>query len=581
MIDSSSAPAARPPATLSLLAALVRFRPRQCAGVMALSLLSSAVGIAVLYSVNRLLVLAQGEGLAPDALGAPLALFLLMLLAWLAGSTLSQWTLTRLGHRFVMDLRLRLVRDMLHTDLQRLQQIGPAPLLASLTGDLQHITTAVVRLPELLQGGLFLLGALGYLLWLSPLLTALTLLWIGATLVGGAWAVKRVYAHLDHLRDHEARLLGQYDTLIRGARELALNRQRAARWYQRALLPQAEGYREHIVRADSFHFLAHHWTSAMLLGAVGAVYFCALSVQWISVGVATSVALTVLFIRTPLISAVGALSTLQAAQVALARIRSLALQGEGAALQSPGPMPASDWQRLALQRVGFRHPQREGAPGFALSEVSLTLERGQICFCVGDNGSGKSTLALLLCGLLMPHSGQILLDGQAITRERLPQYRALFSAVFSDVHLFDQLLGPRGDSAAPERVQEWLEALRLQDKVDCSGGTVASLALSQGQRKRLALLLALLEERPLIVLDEWAADQDPHFRYVFYHQLLPLMRQRGWTVFAICHDDAYFGQADRLFEMRQGVLTELHGAARERASQGAIAHLQAPLAPAP
>jgi putative ATP-binding cassette transporter len=70
------------------------------------------------------------------------------------------------------------------------------------------------------------------------------------------------------------------------------------------------------------------------------------------------------------------------------------------------------------------------------------------------------------------------------------------------------------------------------------------------------LIHVFLEDRPVVVLDEWAADQDPTFRRVFYEQLLPEMKRHGKTLIVISHDDAYFHVADRVIEMDAGRIIE-------------------------
>jgi ABC-type siderophore export system, fused ATPase and permease components len=102
--------------------------------------------------------------------------------------------------------------------------------------------------------------------------------------------------------------------------------------------------------------------------------------------------------------------------------------------------------------------------------------------------------------------------------------------------------------------QALLAALQLTQKVTLKEGKFSTLALSTGQRKRLALLVAWLEDRPFYLFDEWAADQDPAFREVFYHQLLPALTARGKAVVVITHDDRYFHLADRCLKLEWGQL---------------------------
>ncbi|BFO11624.1 hypothetical protein GGER_41340 [Serratia rubidaea] len=211
--------------------------------------------------------------------------------------------------------------------------------------------------------------------------------------------------------------------------------------------------------------------------------------------------------------------------------------------------------------------------GFAVGPLNLTLTRGELVFLIGGNGSGKSTLAKLLTGLYQPVSGQILIDGVVLQPADRDNYRRLFSAIFTDFYQFDRLQGVDGGEPDAELVASWLEKLNMQDKLEFDGVRVTNPQLSQGQRKRLALLLAVAEQRDILLLDEWAADQDPQFRRIFYRELLPALRALGKTVFAISHDDHYFEHADRLLEMRNGKLSELTGSERERASRDSVAQI--------
>ncbi|BBI59993.1 hypothetical protein HSBAA_12990 [Vreelandella sulfidaeris] len=152
-------------------------------------------------------------------------------------------------------------------------------------------------------------------------------------------------------------------------------------------------------------------------------------------------------------------------------------------------------------------------------------------------------------------------------------FRARFASVFTDFHQFDQAMGPEGLSADPQVIDTWLERLQMQHKLQWEGDRVVNTQLSQGQRKRLALLLAIAEKRDVLLLDEWAADQDPQFRRLFYRELLPHLKAMGKTVFAISHDDSYFIHADRLLEMSKGQLSELKGEQRARASEDAVAQI--------
>jgi putative ATP-binding cassette transporter len=194
-------------------------------------------------------------------------------------------------------------------------------------------------------------------------------------------------------------------------------------------------------------------------------------------------------------------------------------------------------------------------------------------FLIGANGSGKSTLAKVLTGIFTPTRGQLSIDGRPITDTNRAEYRQLFSAIFSDQYIFKQLIGPEGHSPDMSLVQHWQRRLQLQNKVSIEGSKLSTDKLSQGQRKRLAMLTTVVEDKDILLLDEWAADQDPAFRRTFYQSLIPELKALGKTLFIISHDDSYFEHADRLLLMKQGKLIELNPEQRKQASADAISML--------
>ncbi|EMJ0103067.1 multidrug ABC transporter permease/ATP-binding protein [Enterobacter cloacae] len=527
--------------------------------VMALSLASAALGIGLIAFINVRLIEMVDTSLSvlPEFLG-----LLLLLMAVTLGSQLA---LTALGHHFVFRLRSEFIKRILDTQVERVEQLGSAFLLAGLTSDVRAITIAFVRLPELVQGIILTVGSAAYLAWLSSKMLAVTALWITITIWGGFLLVSRVYKHMAVLRETEDKLYNDYQTVLEGRKELTLNRERAEHIFNNLYIPDAREYRHHIIRADTFHLSAVNWSNIMMLGAIGLVFWMANSLGWADTNVAATYSLTLLFLRTPLLSAVGALPTLLSAQVAFNKLKKFDLAPFKADFPRPQAFP--NWQTLELRNVTFRYQDN----AFSVGPVNLTIHRGELLFLIGGNGSGKSTLAMLLTGLYQPQSGDILLDGRALSAEKPEDYRKLFSAVFTDVWLFDQLLGPEGQQANPALVEKWLAHLQMSHKLKLQDGKILNLKLSKGQKKRVALLLALAEERDIILLDEWAADQDPHFRREFYQVLLPLMQAMGKTIFAISHDDHYFIHADRLLEMRDGKLSELTGEERDAASRDAVA----------
>ena len=534
-------------------------------GVMLLSLASAALGIGIIAFINQYLI----EQISHSIQVLPLFLGLIVLL--LVFTLASQLATTILGHHFVYQLRSKLIKQILDTEILRLEHLGSAKLQASLSSDIKNNTIAFVRLPELIQGLILTASATVYLLWLSPKLLAVTAFSVAITILVSWFLVSHVYRHLNHVRQAEDKLYKNYQTIIDGKKELALNRFRAKVIYEQNYQKNAESYRRHIILADTFHLSAVNWSNIMMLAAIGLVFFLANHSGWANSNIAATFSLTLLFLRTPLLQAVGALPTLLSAQVAFKQLKSLALTEYKSDFEIGKPQ--TNWQTIELRNIYFNYPASDNQPGFHVGPISLTIHQGEQLFLIGGNGSGKSTFAMLLSGLYPPSSGSILLDDVIIDASDRQAYQQLFSSVFTDFHLFDHLIGADGKNVDPDLIETWINHLNMKDKFLLDGQTINNLQLSQGQKKRLALLLAIAEERDFILLDEWAADQDPQFRRIFYHQLLTYLREMGKTVLAISHDDHYFEKADRLLEMRQGKLSELSGEERVSASRDAVSRL--------
>lgn len=513
--------------------------------VIVSSIVASLLGIAVLTFINQYLLQAK------LSLALSFVYFIVLIAVYFVVSTYAQKQLTSLGHQLVFELRLRLFKQVLDCDLPLLRSITKPKIMASLSSDVQHIAYAFVRMPELMQGGLFVVMTCAYMCYLSPKIFAVVMLWIIVTLIGGNWSVRKVYKHLVDVRATENQIYKNYESAYDGFKELALNRHRAGSLFSE-FQGVANQHRHHVISADNFHAFAGNFTNIMMLGAVGIIFYLSVYLGWADFSVATTIAVALLFVRTPLISAVGAFPTILQANVSMKAIEALKLPPYEENLALPAPV-STQWQTLQLKDVAYTYG---GGDGFELHPVNFTLHRGEVVFVIGNNGSGKSTLSMILAGLYKPTAGEIYIDNQIITEDNRPAYRQLFASVFTDFYLFSQLIDTDGQSASSVLVDAWINHLQMGHKIQIEEGRLMNTALSQGQRKRLGLLISAVEGKQILILDEWAADQDPTFRKVFYEDLLPILKQQGYTIFAISHDDKYFHHADRIVEMRNGELID-------------------------
>ena len=546
--------------------------------VILLNLVNAAVSVGIIAYINHTFISQPVfDTLSLLSLGYFSALITLLLVT----TFLSQYALTRLGHQFVYELRTKLVKQIIDTKVPQIDHLGSARLIASLSSDIQSITTAFVRMPELVQGVILSAGVALYLGWLSLPLLFIIMFWIVMTIWISTILVKHVYTHLIELRAINDFLYQDYQSIIEGRKELALNQYRAEKLYSDDFLSHAKSYQQTVIKSDTFHLSAVNWSNIMMFASIGVV-FAVSNYLNIPMGVATTFSLTILFMQSPILHAVGAYPTLQTAQVALDKIQSLELADYQAAFMTDHV--AKDWHSISLTDVGYRYgginTQTQELAGDVnnsddiLKSVNLTVRRGDVVFLIGANGSGKSTLAKIITGIFTPTTGSVNVDQDNIDSENNADYRQLFSAIFSDQHLFKQLIGNQGNQPDEALISDWLQKLNLQDKVSVSDHQLSTDKLSQGQRKRLAMLLSVAEQKDILLLDEWAADQDPAFRRVFYQTLIPELKALGKTLFIISHDDSYFEHADRLLLMKEGRLIELNAEERQRASTDAIAMLQ-------
>ena len=464
----------------------------------------------------------------------------------------AEYLLLGMGQGMVREMRLQLTRSILSTPLARLEELGSHRLLATLVDDVNALANAMAQLPILSVTAAIVAGCFVYLAWLSWTLfgmliavTALGIVTYQIPLLAGERRFTLARAEQDQLFDHFRALTG-------GIQELKLHRRRAAAFVDRVRERCRSLYRLNLSSLTIFS-VSNNWGHLLFFVVLGVLIFAVPG--WFAVDTAdlTGYALTLLYLMSPLEGFLGSIPIFSRAGVALAKVESLglALNEADRVGAGPKPIPEADWRRLELDGVRYVYEREDSRHDFVVGPLELAFQPGELVFLVGGNGSGKTTFAKLLVGLYLPTSGSVRLDGRAVTDAERDDYRQLFSMVFATPHVFEHLLGIEYPDA-DEKSSAYLQALELGEKVRVEDGKLSTTALSQGQRKRLALLTAYLEDRPIYVFDEWAADQDPAFREVFYSRILPELKARGKTLVVISHDDRYYAMADRIVKLELG-----------------------------
>lgn len=489
-------------------------------------------------------------------------LFIGVALVKIVSNGLSQLLLVYCAQDTILHLGLTLCRRIVRAPLRVLENRGAAQILATLTDDTSALAWSVQCLPSLVINLSVLLGCSVYLLWLSwPVFLAV----VGLALLGLA-GYKHLYNRVlsANLAAREARatLFGHFRGLTDGIKELMRHRDRRDVFLSGEIGKTATALRDLNMYATKQYLVAEGWTQAVFYTLIGVILLALPNVQPLPAESVTGYIFAMLYMMAPMWAVISTLPVLGRGQVALQQIERLGLTLDRELHPKDGKRPlASVLQSpltVELKGILFQYEGdgKQEERGFSLGPLDLTLSSGELVFVIGGNGSGKTSLVKILSGLYPPQTGTVALNGQTVTVLNQDWYRQHFAVVFPDFYLFKRLLG-----LVPEFIeqhgQEFLALLHMDHKVRILDGAYTTTDLSQGQRKRLALVTALLEDRPFYVFDEWAADQDPQYKEVFYGSLLPGLRSKGKGVLVVTHDDRFFSIGDRVVKLEEGRIVEV------------------------
>jgi putative pyoverdin transport system ATP-binding/permease protein len=465
---------------------------------------------------------------------------------------ISQFVLIDLAQNSIYELRLRLSRQILAAPFQKLEELGASKLLVTLTDDVSSLSNSISILPFLCIDIAIISSCLIYLAYLSGVVFAVTIVLLIVALVSIQLMIIRANKLFYGARVENDRLLHLFQSITDGIKELKLHWHRRQEFIDLDLKDSAAVSRDKNIKALRIFSMAAVVGQLIFFMIMGVLIFVMPKLIQLTPAMLSGYILTLTYLMSPFANILGRLPLLLRAGVAIEKIESMGLILTENLEISNSP-PATSPQVKSLELAKIEHIYQGGEQNFHLGSIDLKFSTDRLIFIVGGNGSGKSTLAKLLTGLYIPEIGEIKLNGETIDSDNREWYRQHFSVIFGDFFLFDKLLGTGKDYAKLDaEAQDYLQLLQIEHKVQIKDGVLSTTNLSQGQRKRLALLTAYLEDRPIFLFDEWAADQDPVFRDIFYHQLLPDLKQRGKLVFAISHDDRYFHLADRVIKLDYG-----------------------------
>jgi cyclic peptide transporter len=515
------------------------------------SMAGPIISLVVLSHINGL---ATG-GMQDDSL-RPFASGLGWLAALLLVDSVSQFLLARLGAEFVAQLRIDLSQRFIEVSYENL--LNRAHIVSdALVGDIWRIAPLVLEGPQILYSIVFALLCSAYLLVISPGLSGILFCFFGVMILVFFIVGKSARAQFEEMRRVEGILSEQYRSISEGKKELSLNADRAQHFARELLLPTIRRGESLMAKLHLQWGLNQAWSATGLYAAIFTVIYFGELVFGVPNSVLISFVVGAFFLIGPINILLRSGPTVGRAMSSLRH-----LQGVGLDIQSKieeRAMPdlketatRADWQEIRAEGLCYRYPHAFDTDR-TIGPFDLSINRGELVFVIGGNGSGKSTLLLLLCGLLSPKAGRLLMDRRPIDGAAR-SYRSRFAGVFGDCHLFADVLNLSGSHVSDRQVEDLLKQVRLDSRMSVTDGKFSTLSLSTGQRKRLALVQCYAEDREINFFDEWAADQDPEFREYFYLTLLPDLKRRGKTVIVISHDDRYFHVADRVIKLEAGLV---------------------------
>lgn len=482
--------------------------------------------------------------------------YALTMCIYLFGKWFVQLHLIRLTKGLIYELRLNLIEKISATSYQHFEKIDRGRIYTSINGDVETIGNSTNLFVMIVTNLITSIGAFLFLASIAFWATILTFLLVVALATLYYFVAKNTNECYNRARDTSNVFMRLINGIMDGFKEISLHRNRKIA-FNEDIVQTAREYRDKTITADTRFANAFLLGDSLIILLLGTIAFAVPKLfDNIPASTIMDFIIVLLYLIGPINGILNSAPGIMQLQVAWTRVQKFLKDIPGDIEQGAPSGPSHRTvESILVSDVSFTYKTESEGDIFTVGPINLEVKRGEVIFIIGSNGSGKSTLAKLLTGLYAPDEGVILINREPVDRAALGEY---FSTVFSPPYLFEKLYDIDADSRNGE-VAKYLELLKLDGKVEISGNRYSTLNLSTGQRKRLALLQCYLEDYPIYLFDEWAADQDPEYRNFFYRELIQEMKAAGKIVIAITHDDHYFDAADRVYRMDQGVLHSYNG----------------------
>jgi putative ATP-binding cassette transporter len=513
-----------------------------------LSMLSGFANAVIIFLIS-------GSLFTDIKLGYMVYFFLLAMGLYLLGRKVVQTKLTQLTFDIVYDMRMNLIEKIFYTSYQKFEKLDRGRVFATLNDDTGQVGNSANIFVTLLTS---MITTFGVFLYLSTIAFWATMVTLGVVILIATiyyLASRKAQAYLEAARDTRNVYMLLLNGLIDGFKELSIHFNKKKQ-YRDDVEKSTQEFRDKTTIGIVKFINAFMIGESMLVAVLGAVAFAVRRLfPEIQIFTLMSFIMALLYLIGPVNGILGSIPAIVQLKIAWNRVK-------GFLKDIPANMTPEDVANLKLnvrsvetieaRGVVFQYEGEGEDKPFGLGPIDFEAKKGEAVFIVGGNGSGKTTFAKILTGLYVPDEGSLKIDGEEVSSYQVGEY---FSTVFSGYHLFEKLYNvDLTDENKRKEGEKYIEMLNLQDKVSLEEDSFSTIDLSGGQRKRLALLQCYLEDCPIYLFDEVAADQDPEFRRFFYRELLTRMKEKGKIVIAVTHDDHYFDVADKVIKFDMGKL---------------------------
>jgi putative ATP-binding cassette transporter len=457
----------------------------------------------------------------------------------------------------IYNKRIRLSRKIRRVELSFVEKIGSSHLYTYLTKNDTFISQTMPQLIAGAQMSILVIFSFIYLAYISPLTFFISMVMIAMAIMIFSTQTKSIKTSLQAIKKKEDTYFDTISDMVNGFKEIKVNRkiEKSILAHITEISSDSKQLKIDIGRKESRMW---GFGRSFIYAILPILVFIIPSFSYEHSSDIFKITATLLFIVSPITFLVNTLPLINQTNLVIDELTTLETEIDQASSnfqeKSKDYDEFKNFKKLTLENINFSYPDAKNTTHFSIGPFNQVINAGELLFVIGANGSGKSTFLKLLVGLYYPINGDIKIDASIINKNNYPMYRHLFSVVFTDFHLFRKLYGLQNIKA--ESVNKWIKKMRMQHKVQYKNLQFIGENLSIGQKKRLAFISAVLEDKPILILDEFAADQDPQFRQYFYEEILVELRNSGKTIIAVTHDDHYFHIANRVLKMDNGKLLD-------------------------